>query len=126
MDHQATSTQVAPPKIRILRQVAFLGAPLLLLIGIMWPNLAAEHVAISAITLVLLFTGLLTFIDPAVRLRHPRNLALIMAIATFAASIAGFFYWRAGSIVAEATFNRGIAPFGITVREVRYLHKVWK
>jgi len=118
MDHQATSTQVAPPKIRILRQVAFLGAPLLLLIGIMWPNLAAEHVAISAITLVLLFTGLLTFIDPAVRLRHPRNLALIMAIATFAASIAGFFYWRAGSIVAEATFNRGIAPFGITVREV--------
>ena len=101
-----------------LRQAALLGAPLLMLSSLLWPDRAIGQVTLRVIALALLLIGLLTFFDPSVKLRHPRNLALIIAIVTFAASIAGFFLWRAGSIVAEARYNPGIAPFDITVREV--------
>ncbi len=110
---QATSLTI-----KILRQVAFLGAPLLLLIGVIWPGLALDPIRLSVILLVLLFIGLLTFIDPAVKLYHRKNLAIVIAVAVFAAAVAGHFLWRAGRIVAEATFDPGIAPFDITVREV--------
>jgi hypothetical protein len=118
MGEQPGSTQGKPSKIKILRQAAFLGAPLLLLISIIWPDLAIDQITISAIALVLLFIGLLTFIDPSLKLRHPKNPAIVISIVIFTASIVGHFFWRAGSIVAEATFNPGIAPFDITVREV--------
>src|SRR6266851_1599281 len=118
MSQQPASTQFVPLKIKILRRVAFLGAPLLLLIGIIWPGLAVDQITLSAVALVLLFIGLLTFIDPAVKLLHPQNLVIVIAVVIFTAGIVGLFLWRAGSIVAEATFNPGIALFDITVREV--------
>jgi hypothetical protein len=81
-------------------------------------DFAAGPITLNAIAVVLLFIGILTFIDPSVKLRHPKNLALVIPIVIFTAVIVGFFLWRAGSIVAAATFNPGIAPFNITVREV--------
>ena len=110
---QATSLTI-----KILRQVAFLGAPLLLLIGAIWPGLALDSISLSVILLVLLFIGLLTFIDPAVKLYHRTNLVIVIAVAVFAAAVAGHYIWRAGRIVAETTFDPGIAPFDIAVREV--------
>jgi hypothetical protein len=118
MDQQPASSLGTPLKVRTLRQAAFLGAPLLVLISILWPKLAIGQMTLYAMTLALVFIGLLTFIDPAVRLRHPRNLVIVVGIVIFTASIVGLVFWRAGSIVAEATFNPGIAPFDITVREV--------
>jgi len=110
--------QVTPFKIKILRLVAYLGAPLLLLIGVIWPGLAIDLLTLSAIALVLLLVGLLTFIDPAVKLYHRQNLAIVAAVIVFTAAIVGHFLWRAGRVVAEATFDPGIAPFDLTVREV--------
>ncbi len=120
MDQQPASRQVTPAKIRMLRHAALVGAPLLMLSSIVWPDLGAGQSTLHMhmIALVLLVIGLLTFLDPSVKLRHPRNLAIITVIAAFAAILAGFFLWRAGRIVAEATYNPGIAPFDITVREV--------
>jgi len=85
---------------------------------ILWRDPAVGQVTLRVAALALLVIGLLTFIEPSVALRHPRNLAIVLAIATFAAGSAGFFLWRAGRIVAEATYNPGIAPFDVTVREV--------
>ncbi len=116
MDHEPASTQVAPRKIKLLRQVSFWGAPLLLLTAIIWPD--SDQVTLDVIALVLLFIGLLTFIDRTVQLRHPKNLAIVIPLIIFATIIVGFFVWRAGRIVARATFNPGIAPFDIAVREV--------
>jgi len=110
---QATSLTI-----KILRQVAFLGAPLLFLKRIIWPGLALDPIRLSVILLVLLFIGLLTFIDPAVKLYHRTNLVIVIAVAVFAAAVAGHYIWRAGRIVAETTFDPGIAPFDIAVREV--------
>lgn len=112
------STRVTPLKIKIVRQVAFVGAPLLWVIGAVWPGLALDLTTLSAVLLVLLFIGLLTFIDPAVKLYRGQNLAIVMALVLFTAAIAGHFIWRAGRIVAEAKFDPGIAPFDVTVREV--------
>jgi hypothetical protein len=117
MDHEPTSTQVAPRRIKLLRQVSFLGASLLLLSGVVWgPGFG--QTALDVIALVLLFIGLLTFIDWSVRLWHPKNLAIVIPLIIFTTVIVGFFVWRAGRIVATATFNPGIAPFDIAVREV--------
>jgi hypothetical protein len=118
MDQHPASTQSTPLKIKILRQAAFFGAPLLLLIGFIWPGFAIDQITLSTVALVLLFVGSLTFIDPAVKLRHPKNLVIVIGVAIFTTGIVGHFIWREGSIVAKATFNPGIAPFDITVREV--------
>lgn len=112
------STRVTPLRIKILRQVAFVGAPLLWAIGAVWPGLALDLMTLSAVLLVLLFIGLLTFIDPAVKLYRGQNLAIVVVLVLFTAAIAGHFIWRAGRIVAEAKFDPGIAPFDVTVREV--------
>jgi len=88
------------------------------LIGAIWPGLALDPISLSVILLVLLFIGLLTFIDPAVKLYHRTNLVIVIAVAVFAAAVAGHYIWRAGRIVAETTFDPGIAPFDIAVREV--------
>src|SRR5947199_7367981 len=105
-------------KVKILRQAALVGAPLLMLSSLVWPDPVTGQMTLRVVALALLLIGLLTFIDPSVQLRHPRNLTIILMIVTFAAGIAGVFFWRTGSIVAEATYNPGIAPFDITVREV--------
>src|SRR5258708_1252389 len=118
MGQQPASKQVTPLKVKILRQIAFFGAPLLLLIGVIWPWLPTDQITLSAFAFAVVFTGLFTFIDPAVKLRHPKNLAIVVAVVIFTAAIAGHFLWRAGRIVAEARFDPGIAPFDITVREV--------
>ncbi len=118
MGQHPASTQVTPLKIKILRLVVYLGTPLLWLIGFIWPGLALDQLTLSIILVVLLFIGLLTFIDPAVKLYHGMNLVIVVALVIFMAAIAGHYFWRAGRIVAEATFNPGIAPFDITVREV--------
>lgn len=118
MSRQPTTMPVVPSKIKILRLVAYFGASLLLLVGFIWPGLAVDQLTLSAVAFVLLFIGLLTFINPAVKLYHRRNLVIVIATAVFIAGFAGHFFWRAGSIVAEARFDPGIAPFDITVREV--------
>jgi len=105
-------------KVKILRQAALVGAPLLMLSSLVWPDPVTGQMTLRVVALALLLIGLLTFIDPSVQLRHPRNLTIILMIVTFAAGIAGVFFWRTGRIVAEATYNPGIAPFDITVREV--------
>lgn len=43
----------------------------------------------------------------------PLAMALVLVLAQGA-----WWFWRSGSVVAEAEFNPGIAPFQITVREV--------
>lgn len=101
-----------------IRLAAFLGTPLLVLIGLNWPELAIDPVTFSAIALALVSIGLLTLIDPAVGLRHPKNLVIVIALVIFAAGVVGFLFWRTGRVVARATFNPGIAPFEVTVREV--------
>ncbi len=118
MDQHPASTRATPLKIKILRQAGFFGAPLLFLIGFIWPGFAIDQITLSTVALVLLFVGSLTFIDPAVKLRHPKNLVIVIGVVIFTAGIVGHFIWREGSIVAKATFNPGIAPFDITVREV--------
>jgi hypothetical protein len=118
MDHLPPSTRVTPRKIKILRLAAFPAAALLLLSSSIWPDFAVGPVGSNAIALALLFIGLLTFIDPSAKLRHPKNLAIVVPVAILAAIVVGFFVWRAGGIVATASFNPGIAPFDITVREV--------
>ncbi len=117
MDHEPASTQVGPQKIKLLRQVSFIGASLLLLSGAVWgPD--SGQIPLDVIAFVLLFIGLLTFIDRPVQLRHPKTLAIVILPVIFTTIIVGFFVWRAGRIVATATFNPGIAPFDIAVREV--------
>lgn len=88
------------------------------MIGAVWPGLALDPLTLSVILLVLLFIGLLTFIDPAAKLYRGQNLAIVIALVLFTAAVAGHFIWRAGRIVAEAKFDPGIAPFDVTVREV--------
>jgi len=110
--------KIALSKIKLLRLGAYFGAPLLLLFGVIWPGFAIELATLSAIALVLLLVGLLTFIDPTVKLTRRRNLVILAAVIVFTVAIAGHFLWRAGSIVAEARFDPGIAPFDVTVREV--------
>jgi hypothetical protein len=117
MDRQQTSAQV-PLKRRILRAGAFVAAGLLLLSSIVSPALAVHATTLYLVMLALFFVGVLTFIDPSVKLRHPRNLAVFAFIAAFAAAVVALIVWRAGGVVAEATFNPGIAPFDLTVREV--------
>ncbi len=72
--------RVTPLKIKILRQLAFLGAPLLWMIGAVWPGLALDPISLSVILLALLFIGLLTFIDPAVKLYHRQNLVIVILV----------------------------------------------
>lgn len=116
MNQEQASTRVISLKVRLVRQVALLGAPLLLLSSVIWPGFRGDQGTLAAV--VLLLVGLLTYFDRSVRLHHPKNLAIIMAVIIFIASGAGFFLWREGTIVAEARFNPGIAPFDITVRKV--------
>jgi hypothetical protein len=118
MSQEPLSTRVTPLRTKILRVVAYSGAPLLLLVGVAWPELAVDLVTLSGVALALLLVGLLTFIDPAVKLYRGQNLVIVVAVAAFAAAIATHFVWRAGRVVAEAKFDPGIAPFDITVREV--------
>ncbi len=118
MRQQLASTRVVPLKIKILRLVATFGAPLLLLIGVIWPGLVIDQITLSTIALALILIGLSTFIDPAVKLYRPQNLVIVITLVIFTTYVVGHFFWRAGSIVAEATFDPGIAPFDITVREV--------
>src|SRR5260370_39637763 len=101
-----------------IRVAAFLGTPLLVLIGLNWPELAIAPIAFSAIALALVSIGLLTLIDPAAGLRHPKNLVIVIALVIFAAGVVGFLFSRTGPVVARATFNPSIAPFRVTGREV--------
>jgi hypothetical protein len=98
----------------MLRSGAFLGAALVLLGGVVWPGLTGFY----AVALALFFVGALTLVDRSVKWRHPRNLTVIAFIAVFASAVIAHVVWRAGSVVAEATFDPGIAPFDVTVREV--------
>lgn len=116
--NQATSVQATPLKTKILRLAAFLGAPLLVLSGALWPRLATDLSTLSAIAMMLCLIGLLTFLDRSLKLQHPRNLAIVIAVMVFSLVIAVHYVWRGGKIVAEASFDPGIAPFDITVREV--------
>lgn len=45
-------------------------------------------------------------------------LAGLVVVVAFAAAFAGFRLWRQGTVVAEAEFDPGIAPFKLTVRRV--------
>lgn len=118
MDPQPASVRATPLVIRNLRAATFLGASLLLLSSLLWPPFAAYATGLNALILALYFLGVLTFIDPSVKLRHPKNLAVFVFIGVFTAAIVGHMVWRAGHVVAEARFNPGIAPFDVTVREV--------
>ncbi|HLQ27381.1 MAG TPA: hypothetical protein VK138_16070 [Acidiferrobacterales bacterium] len=89
-----------------------------MLIGVIWPGLVIDQITLSTIALALILIGLSTFIDPAVKLYRPQNLVIVITLVIFTTYVVGHFFWRAGSIVAEATFDPGIAPFDITVREV--------
>jgi len=118
MNQKLASTQIMSSKQKLLRQAALLGAPLLLLLDLIWPGLTILQTSLSAFALVLLLVALLTFIDRSVGLWHPRNLAILLAVVIFVGGIAAHFVWRAGRIVAVARFDPGIAPFDVTVREV--------
>ena len=118
MDQQQSSKQVISLSLRLFRWVALLGAPLLFLSGAVGPKFVGDQVTLANIALALLTLAPLTFIDRSVELRHPKNLAMVIVVIILIAGNAEFFLWREGSIVAEARFNPGIAPFDITVREV--------
>jgi hypothetical protein len=118
MDQQQVSRKATSPNGRLFRWVALPGAPLLLLSSALGPEFVGDQVIRSSIALVLLSLAPLTFIDRSVKLRHPKNLAMVILAIILTASAAGFFLWRKGTVVAEARFNPGIAPFDITVREV--------
>jgi hypothetical protein len=108
----------APVKTRLLRSAAFLGAALVMLVAVAWPGPVARSGGLYALALALFFLGALTFIDRSLRWRHPRNVTVLAFVAIFAAAVAAHTVWRAGTVVAKASFNPGIAPFDVTVREV--------
>ncbi len=51
------------------------------------------------------------------KLRH-LAVALLLILLVFAVSLVPLSIWRRGTVVAEAEFNPGIAPFKLTVRRV--------
>ncbi len=101
-----------------MRLAAFLGAPLLVFVGALWPDLPVDQTSLFGVGMALPFVGIATYLDLSVRPWHRRNLGVLAALVFFAAAILGFYYWRAGTIVAEAKFDPGIAPFDLTVRSV--------
>lgn len=104
--------QLQAKRLRLLNFAAFF------LMVAVWPALAAYAQDFYLIALALLIVGIATCIDPSVKLLHPKNLAAVLSVVLFAGAIIGFNIWRAGNVVAEATFNPGIAPFDVTVRKV--------
>lgn len=118
MDQQQISRNAIFSKVRFLRWVALVGAPLLILSSAIGPKFVGDRVVLSNIAFVLLTLAPLTFIDWSVKLWHRKNLGMVILVVILTASYAGFFVWREGTVVAKASFNPGIAPFDITVREV--------
>ena len=108
----------APLKTRLLRSATFLGAALVMLVAVAWPGPAARSGVLYALALALFFLGALTFVDRSRGWRDPRNVVVLAFVAIFAAAVAAHTVWRAGTVVAEASFDPGIAPFDVTVREV--------
>lgn len=118
MDQQQVPEKPVSPAVRIFRSIAFLGVPLVLLGTVVWPKLASDQESLLNLAFVLLALAALTFIDRSVPLRNSKNLIIVVVIAVLLAGDAAFVLWRQGSVVAQAVFNPGIAPFDITVREV--------
>ena len=59
--------------------------------------------------------------QPRTESRAARRLGVIVLVVgalVLAGSVIAFKLWRRGTIVAEATFDPGIAPFTLTVRKV--------
>jgi hypothetical protein len=105
-------------RIRIARSAAFVGAGVLLYAVVAWPAAASYATGLLAGIVALFCFGLLSFIDLSLGLKHPRNLAVLIAVVLFAGLLIAHEVWRAGSVVARASFNPGIAPFVVTVRKV--------
>jgi hypothetical protein len=118
MDQPPNSTQVVSSKVKILRQTSIYGAVLLLLSGLVWPGLALDRITAYDLALALLLLALWSSIDPSLKLRHPKNLAIVVFISILLGANATFLLWREGKVVAEAKFDPGIAPFELTVRQV--------
>lgn len=102
-------------KVRLFCVVA---GSLLMLSSLFWTSLPGERGAYPVIATVLFLIAFLTSIDLSLRLRHPRNLIVIACAMIFMAGVSVHFLWRDGTVVAKASFDPGIAPFDITVREV--------
>ena len=116
-------TETAPGRstrvwLTVLRAAALFGAAALLLVGLISPELAVDQVTLSTIAFTLLVVGIATFIDFDVKLYRPPNLGIIVAVGLAVAAALVHYSWREGQVVAIATFNPGIAPFRLTVREV--------
>ena len=104
------------PRVRaIVRVAALVAAASALLAGFVWPS---TRIALSEAAVALLLASLATFIDPGLAPYHPRHLAIAIVAFVFAAAGIGYHVWREGEEVAAATFDPGIAPFRLTVREV--------
>ncbi|HJY76061.1 MAG TPA: hypothetical protein VKE95_05480 [Burkholderiales bacterium] len=103
---------------RLLRSAAFLGAALAMLVAVAWPGPAARSGGLYALAFALFLLGALTFIERSRGWRHPGNLVVFAFLTIFAVAVVAHVVWRAGTVVAEASFNPGIAPFDVTVREV--------
>ena len=114
MDQQQASGKAILGMVRLFCLVA---GSLLLLSSDVWTSLPGQG-AFPVISLALFLIAFLASIDISLKLRHPRNLIIIVCAIIFIGSVAAHFLWRDGTIVAKARFDPGIAPFDITVREV--------
>jgi hypothetical protein len=96
----------------------FLGAAVLLFLVAAWPGAVAPAGVGYTLVLAFFLAGVLSYVDRSIGVSHPKNLAIFLAIAVFAAAIAAHAFWREGRVVAKATLGPSIAPFDVTVREV--------
>jgi hypothetical protein len=115
MDQQQASGKAILLKVRLFCVVA---GSLIMLSSLFWTSVLGDHGTYPVIATVLFLIAFLTFIDLSLKLRHPRNLIIIVCAIIFMGSVAAHFLWRDGTIVAKARFDPGIAPFDIAVREV--------
>jgi hypothetical protein len=84
MNQQQASTQVISLNVRLVRQAALLGAPLLLLSSVIWPSFAGNQGTFSsALALILLVIYLRTHFDRSIKLQHPKNLAIVIGVIIF-------------------------------------------
>ncbi len=84
MNQQQASTQVISLNVRLVRQAALLGAPLLLLSSVIWPSVAGNQGTFSsALALILLVIYLRTHFDRSIKLQHPKNLAIVIGVIIF-------------------------------------------
>ncbi|HET7208830.1 MAG TPA: hypothetical protein VFI95_19790 [Terriglobales bacterium] len=103
---------------RFVPAAASLTAAFLVLASALSPGLNRHQTLLAQIAFALFVVALTSSIDWSLKWRHPKNLVAIACLIILIAATSGFFWWRAGKIVAEASFNPGIAPFELTVRKV--------